>query len=278
MTHVKYRKICADKRNYSEDDAFPIILVSFLAFFLLSGLYFHSQKEITEPIKTDLSKATSRFVIDETGKNETHIEPHKQSALDEPEPKPKPEQNTETESENASEPKDLISNPVHSRYGDDIAEKDDAPEKKKVRRVYGVKKVYSRGIGVSGDVNDAIAGKKGNTLKTEIDTFTVKNDELDGELVPITAVTNYPKLKFQIKPEYTKEMLEKKIEGVISVKVLIDTDGKVKKAIVLNDLGYGSRMKVHETCLKLVFEPALVGQTPVAVWYLIRFRFEMLNN
>ncbi|MDO5575824.1 MAG: energy transducer TonB [Fibrobacter sp.] len=276
MAHSKYLKSSAGKRNGSEDDGFPIILVSFLAFFLLIGLYFHAKKEIHEPIKTDLSRVITRFVFDKTEKSEAHIEPHEQIPA---EPVSEPKQTkTETEPENTSEPKDLTSNQVHSRYDDDIAEKNDVPDGKKVRRVYGVKKVYSRGIGVSGDANDAIVGKRGNTLKTEIDTFTATNDELDGELVSITAVTRYPKLKFQVKPEYTKEMLEKKIEGVIRVKILIDTDGKVKKAIALNDLGYGSGKKVHEACLKLEFEPALAGQTPVAVWYLIRFRFEMLNN
>ena len=82
----------------------------------------------------------------------------------------------------------------------------------------------------------------------------------------------------RVRPEYTKEMIEKRIEGVVRAKVLIDIDGKVKQVVVLDDLGYGSKEKVYEACLKLVFEPALESSTPYAVWLLIRFRFELTQD
>jgi len=257
-----------NKKKVSGIDFFPVILISFLTFFLLAGLYLRSNEGSTELTINKTSKTTTRFMFEEKKKVVTQITP-----------KDPPVSKSEPEPQKVKEPKDLTTRPLPSQSNDDIVEKTESrTEKKPVRRVYGLKRIYSKGIGASGDASDAIIGKKGNTLDTEIDTFTVTDEELAGELVSITTVTSYPKLKFQVKPEYTEEMLENKIEGVIKAKILIDTDGKVKKVVVLDDLGYGSRQKVHEACLKLEFEPARTAEEPVAVWYMIRFRFEMLNN
>jgi hypothetical protein len=57
----------------------------------------------------------------------------------------------------------------------------------------------------------------------------------------------------------------------------VDIDGKVKKAIVLNDLGYGSKERVYDACLKLLFDPALRDNEPVAVWIAISFTFVLSN-
>ena len=73
-------------------------------------------------------------------------------------------------------------------------------------------------------------------------------------------------------------MLENRVEGVVRVKVLVDIDGKVKQAVVLDDLGFGSKEKVAEACFKMLFEPALRGNEPVSVWIMIKFRFEMLDG
>ena len=72
-------------------------------------------------------------------------------------------------------------------------------------------------------------------------------------------------------------MIKNRVEGLVRVKILVDIDGKVKKAIVLDDLGYGSKEKVYEACLNLEFEPARINDDPVASWIPIRFRFEMQN-
>lgn len=258
-----------DKKEVSGQDSFPFILIIFLTLFIAAGLYLRSNKGVTESIEEKKSRIKTRFMFEEKKNVKAKIAPKTPAPVSKPEPE-KPKEN---------KPKDLTTKPVPDQSEDETVKKTESKtEKKVVRRVYGLKKVYSKGIGASGDASEAIIGKKGNTLDTEIDTFTATDEELEGELASITTVTTYPKLKFQVKPQYTKEMLENKIEGVIKAKILIDTDGKVKKVVVQDDLGYGSRQKVHEACLKLEFEPARTGNTPVAVWYMIRFRFEMLNN
>jgi outer membrane biosynthesis protein TonB len=146
-----------------------------------------------------------------------------------------------------------------------------------VRRVYGLRKVYSTGIGAGGAASDAVIGKLGNTLATDIDTFTVTKEEVKGPVAPITAVQSFPKLKTSVTPEYTKEMIENKVQGVIRVNILVGDDGRVLKAIVLNDLGFGSKQKVLEACAKLLFEPSLLNNQPVATWITFSFRFELLQ-
>jgi hypothetical protein len=44
----------------------------------------------------------------------------------------------------------------------------------------------------------------------------------------------------------------------------------------MDDLGFGSREKVYEACLKLLFEPAYVGADAVASWITIRFNFKII--
>ena len=61
------------------------------------------------------------------------------------------------------------------------------------------------------------------------------------------------------------------------VKVLVDIDGKVKKALLLNDLGFGTRESVYNACMKLEFESATVNGVPCAVWISISFPFRLVN-
>jgi outer membrane biosynthesis protein TonB len=194
-----------------------------------------------------------------------------------PKPVPKPEEKKE-DIEKPKEPIDLTEKPLLNQKQDDIVktETTERPEKP-VRRVYGLKRVYSTGFGASGGAADAVIGKIGNTLNTDIDTFTATKEDLKGSLVSITTVTSQPKLKINAKPEYSKEMLDNKIEGFVKAKVLVDIDGKVKKVVVVDDLGFGSKEKVYEACLKLLFEPAYVGVEAVASWIIIRFTFKIIE-
>ena len=121
-------------------------------------------------------------------------------------------------------------------------------------------------------------GKLGNTLEKEVDTVTATKEEIiKGEVVSTTTVTTAPRFKKRVKPEYTQEMLDNKMEGVIKVKVLVDVDGKIKKAIAFNDLGFGSKEIAVKACFKMLFEPAKRGDVPVAVWIIIPIKFVLLG-
>jgi len=234
--------------------------------FGIAGFFLYNRTIEPQRIEDRATAIKTRFIIEE-----------EQS----PPPKPelKPVEKKKPQPEEKEEPVDLTKKPELEKEHDDIREE---PEKKQTkrpaRRIYGIKKVYSTGIGASGKSSDAVVGKLGNTTGTDMDTFTAAKEDLQGELVSITTLSTPPRLKNTVKPEYTPEMIENGIEGIIKAKILVDSDGKVKKILLLNDLGYGSREKAYEAFGKLRFEPAKRNGEPKATWIQFTFRFELING
>jgi periplasmic protein TonB len=253
------------KRRLSERDFFAPLMTVMLLLFGGVGLYLRTHNPPPVTISEQMSKMQqTRFIINE---------PKPLPKIEKPKPAPKEEKKEEPLPD---EPIDLTQKPLLNQDKDIIEEPPPEPVKKKVRRVYGLKKVYSTGIGAAGGAADAIIGKRGNTLNADIDTITATESDLKSPPVSITRVTTPPRTKSMVKPEYTKEMLEARVEGVVRVKVLVDTDGRVKQAVVLDDLGYGSKQKVAEACFKSLFVPAMIGDEPVSTWIMIKIRFTML--
>lgn len=147
-----------------------------------------------------------------------------------------------------------------------------------VRKVYGLKRVFAQGLGAGGSGEAAVVSKLGNTLEKEPDTLTATRDEVRGEVASVSAVTAKPAPLSIVKPEYTEEMKKHRIQGVISARILVDIDGRVKRIEVLNDLGHGTREAVEEACRKLLFKPAMQGDKPVAVWIVFKFRFVLQED
>ncbi len=238
---------------------FKVILLVILAIFIGLGLYLRTIEPSAQKIADRLSRMKTQFLIQEKKKvKKVEKKPEKKK-------KKKPKK----------KPIDLTKKPELKKKIDDI--KKIKPKKKKVRRVYGLKKVYSKGIGSGGSLTDAVIGKLGNTINKEVDTITATKEQVKGEVVSATTVTVAPRFKKRVKPEYSKVMLENKIEGVIKVKVLVDVDGKIKKARALNDLGFGSKEIAVQACFKMLFEPAMRDEEPVAVWIIIPIRFQLLE-
>jgi outer membrane biosynthesis protein TonB len=248
-----------------------VTLCSFLLFGGI-GLYLRMHNPPQQLLEEKMARARQvSFIIEEEKKPKMAIV---QPKAVQPKPVPVEEKKPEPLPE---KPIDLTNNPLLNQKVEDVhPDNSGTKTKEPVRRVYGLSKVYSTGIGDGGSAADAVVGKLGNTLATDIDTFTATEKELKGTLAPVTMVRSMPRYKVQVKPEYTKAMIENGIQGVIKAKILIDVDGKVKKVIILDDLGYGSKQKVYEACLKLEFEPAKMQDgRAVAVWLTVPFRFEI---
>jgi TonB family protein len=172
-------------------------------------------------------------------------------------------------------PVDLTGNPqLAQRHEEPLAEKTNA---KPVRRVYGLQKVYSRGLGTSGAMADAIIGKRGNTLAKEFYTLNATAEHIKGRVVSATTVTKAPAFRKKVPPEYTKEMIDNRVEGVVKVKVLVDIDGRVKQATAINDLGFETASRALKAILETLFFPALRDDEPVAVWIVVPIRFIMIG-
>jgi hypothetical protein len=143
------------------------------------------------------------------------------------------------------------------------------------RKVYGVRRVYSRGLGSGYGGSDAVVAKLGNTLETPVDTIQAMENDLRGELVSVTKVSTMPKIKRSAKPEYTKAMKDAGVIGKVKAKVLVDIDGTAKKIIIIKHLGFGTRDSSVAAIRKMRFVPGTINNAPVAVWIPLTFRFEL---
>jgi TonB family protein len=245
------------------EKVFGVSLAVMLSLFIGLGIFFHTIKALPEPVEKKIEEIKTRFVIEEKQK---------------PKPKPKPVEKKKPEEKAAEEqPVDLTKKPVLAQKQNDIPTEPAAAGAPVVKRVYGLRRVYSVGIGAQGSMADAVIGKLGNTINKDVDTFTATKQQLKGVLVPVTKITTAPSLQYAVKPEYSKEMIEARLEGVIKAELLIDIDGTVRDVRILNDLGYGTKEAARKAFLQWRFEPAKENDKRVAVWISYSMRYELVQ-
>jgi len=184
----------------------------------------------------------------------------------------------------AEEPEDLSDKPVlnQEEAAPAVAPPEPAPEDPPApepeaapRRVYGVRKVFARGLGSGGAVAGmGIVGKRGNTLDKDPDELTATEADLVGELAPLSTVSSAPVLVGRVRPEYSEEMIENRVSGTVRARLLVDRDGRVKRVEMIEDIGYGTLKAATAAFRELRFEPALRDGDPVAVWITMTYRFE----
>ncbi len=239
----------------SEERIFFGMLVMFITIFVVVGLYFSTVKPMIKKYQeTKRVELTTSFLFKE--KKVEKIVPKKKKVV----------------KKAIKKVVDLTKKPVIKQK---VEKKEKVTPTKKVRRVFGVKKVFSAGLGSGGSMDNSIVNKVGNTVDKEYDDVKATKSDLKGRVAPLSKITSTPKMSVNVKPEYTDEMKENEVEGIIKAKILVDIDGKVKKAKILNDLGYGSLAEVKKACYKLLFKPALENSVPVAVWIIVKFNLQL---
>jgi outer membrane biosynthesis protein TonB len=162
-------------------------------------------------------------------------------------------------------------------------------EQRQVRQVYGLKKVYSQGLGAGGSSDDAVIGKLGNTTDKDFDTLTATSDDLKPNTQPVespqpkaasaASITKKPRLKSafrRLKPQYSQEMLQSKVEGTVKARILIGADGNVRRVEIIEDIGFDSAEIAREFLMTLQFEPAQRGDDAVSVWIPFSIKFELI--
>ncbi len=252
---------------------FPGLLLIFILIFGIIGtiLFIKGDQPDLAAVRSDREIGT-KFIIEQP-------KPVKSEMISPPAPQKK------VEKKKNPEPIDLTKKEVEKPEPEIEPEPSAAPpeeEPRKVRKVYGLKNVYSQGLGSGVSSEDAVVGKLGNTLNKEFDTLTADTEDLKAKkVISIATVDKQPRLRDDfkhMKPVYTEEMLANRVEGVVKAKILIDVDGKVKNVLVLNDLGFGSEKVASDYMLKLEFEPATKNGEPVAVWKIFSIRFEIISG
>ena len=89
------------------------------------------------------------------------------------------------------------------------------------------------------------------------------------------AVEKQPVPVKQVQPEYPEIARRASVEGTVWVKILVDKEGKAKKAVVMKSDAEMFNEPAIQAALQWVFTPAMMNNGPVAVWAAVPFRFKL---
>ena len=134
--------------------------------------------------------------------------------------------------------------------------------KKKKRKVFGANKNIIRS-----NNSAALKTKMGNTIAKKVDNKILKKS--DEEALPIPKdeylVTQMPRVISEFRQPYPPEAKKKGIEGKVVLEILIDQNGRVRKAEVINGPGFGLNEAAKFSIMKFKFKPAMIGEQKVSV-------------
>jgi len=82
----------------------------------------------------------------------------------------------------------------------------------------------------------------------------------------------------KVEPKYPELALRAGLEGNVFVKVWVDKEGKVRKAVVIKSDATIFEEAAQEAAMQWVFTPAVMQKGPVSVWVSIPFRFKLTGN
>ncbi|MFY9553146.1 MAG: energy transducer TonB [Blastocatellia bacterium] len=96
-----------------------------------------------------------------------------------------------------------------------------------------------------------------------------------GSGAPATSVDSKPLPLNSPQPRYTEEARKDKIQGVVKVRVLIGSDGLVKRVTVVRGLPDGLDEQAIQAAYQMRFKPAMKGGQPVSFWQAVDIEFNL---
>jgi len=105
-----------------------------------------------------------------------------------------------------------------------------------------------------------------------------KDIQIEEDPADFVPVEKQPIPVKQVKPEYPDLARRAGIEGTVWVKILVDKEGKAKKAVVMKSDADVFNEPAVKAALQWVFTPAMMNNGPVAVWAAVPFRFNLGNK
>lgn len=145
---------------------------------------------------------------------------------------------------------------------------------KKAREVYGMSRRSQTDESV--DDREAVSAKRGNTLAKGQDKKVLLDSDPDALPTPTEEylVSEMPQVLSEIKPSYPQEARDKRIDGAVVLDILIDQNGNVRDAKVVEGepiFWDGALAAIR----KFKFKPAKVDGESVAVRIQYRIVFEL---
>jgi protein TonB len=117
--------------------------------------------------------------------------------------------------------------------------------------------------------------KAGNTLAKAEDQTTLRDEDADSLPIPTDdyLVSQMPVLVGDFRVPYPADARKAGVQGAVLLDLLIDAEGRVRRAEVLKPLFASLDQAALEAAKKLVFKPARVGEQSVAVRIRYAYRF-----
>ncbi|MFA3783332.1 TonB family protein [Melioribacteraceae bacterium 4301-Me] len=102
-----------------------------------------------------------------------------------------------------------------------------------------------------------------------------KDEDKEPDINAFVPYEKGPEIVVAAKPVYPEIAQRAGISGKVYVKVLVDKEGKPKKAVVIKTDAEIFNQAAIDAAMKSVFTPALQNQHPITVWVVIPFKFEL---
>jgi protein TonB len=84
-----------------------------------------------------------------------------------------------------------------------------------------------------------------------------------------------PRIVHKIEPQYSEQARTEKVEGTVTLKVVVDTNGHPSDIRVVKSLGHGLDEKAIDAVEKWEFQPGTINGEPVAVAAIIQVPFRL---
>ncbi len=101
--------------------------------------------------------------------------------------------------------------------------------------------------------------------------------EVDPGIDEFIAVDVNPVPIKKVDPVYPDEARRSGVEGKVFVKVLVDKEGKVKRAVVMTGPDIFHEATIAAV-MQWVFKPAMLHGKPIAVWVALPFQFKLRSD
>ena len=118
----------------------------------------------------------------------------------------------------------------------------------------------------------------GTQITQDIKIEQPKASDDDPDMNAFVAVEKLPEMVVAAKPDYPEIAKRAGITGKVFVKVLVDKEGKPKKAVVIKSDSELFNQSAIDAAMKSAFTPALQNNHPIAVWIVLPYRFTLQEN
>lgn len=115
----------------------------------------------------------------------------------------------------------------------------------------------------------------GTTQITQDIKIEPEKTEEDPDINAYVPVEKLPEMVVTAQPEYPEIARRAGITGKVYVKVLVDKQGKPKKAVILKSDAEVFNEAAIAAAMKCVFTPAIQNNHPVSVWIVLPYKFTL---